>query len=56
MRKFYGILPVEQASAMLYFHSKGMAQELIHNLKYRKQEEIGTILGNIYAHELIRFQ
>ncbi len=53
MSKFYGILPVEQASAMLYFHSKGMAQELIHNLKYRKQEEIGTILGNIYAHELI---
>lgn len=53
MSKFYGILPVEQAKAMLYFHSKGIAQELIHNLKYRKQEEIGTILGSIYAHELI---
>jgi ComF family protein len=53
MSKFYGILPIEQATAMLYFHSKGMAQELIHNLKYRKQEEIGTILGNIYAYELI---
>lgn len=53
MQKFYGILPIEQATAMLYFHSKGIAQELIHNLKYRKQQEIGTILGNIYAHELI---
>ena len=51
--KFYGILPVEKASALLYFHSKGIAQELIHNLKYRKQQEIGTLLGTIYAHELI---
>lgn len=53
MSKFYGILPVEQATALLYFHSKGIAQELIHNLKYRKQQEIGTLLGIIYAHELI---
>lgn len=53
MSKFYGILPVEQATALLYFHSKGIAQELIHNLKYRKQQEIGTLLGTIYAHELI---
>ncbi len=53
MRQFYGILPIENASALLYFHSKGIAQELIHNLKYRKQQEIGTILGTLYAHELI---
>ena len=53
MSKFYGILPVEHATALLYFHSKGIAQELIHNLKYRKQQEIGTLLGIIYAHELI---
>ena len=52
MAKFYGILPVEQAFAMVYFHSKGIVQELIHNLKYRNQQEIGTILGNMYAYEL----
>lgn len=52
MAKFYGILPVEQTTAMLYFHSKGIAQELIHNLKYRNQQEIGTLLGHIYANEL----
>lgn len=50
--KFYGILPIEYASSMVYFHSKGIAQELIHNLKYRKQQEIGTILGNLYGLEL----
>lgn len=52
MTKFYGILPIEQANAMLYFHAKGIVQELIHNLKYRKQQEIGTLLGNLYAYEL----
>jgi ComF family protein len=52
MSKFYGLLPIEFASSMVYFHSKGIAQELIHNLKYRKQQEIGTLLGNLYAYEL----
>lgn len=52
MAKFYGLLPVEFAAGMLYFHSKGLAQELIHNLKYRKQQEIGTVLGTLYGNEL----
>ncbi|MFC4741115.1 ComF family protein [Flavobacterium ponti] len=52
MSKFYGLLDVEFTAAMVYFHSKGMAQELIHNLKYRKQQEIGTILGTLYGNEL----
>lgn len=51
-KKFYGRIPVEHTSAFLYFHKKGMVQELIHNLKYRGQEEIGTVLGNWYAHDL----
>jgi ComF family protein len=52
MTKFYGILPIEQANAMLYFHAEGIVQELIHNLKYRKQQEIGSLLGNMYAYQL----
>lgn len=52
MTKFYGILPIEQANAMLYFHAEGIVQELIHNLKYRKQQEIGSLLGSMYAHQL----
>ena len=51
-KKFYGRIPVEYTSAMLYFHKKGIVQELIHNLKYKGQEEIGTILGEWYADEL----
>jgi ComF family protein len=51
-KKFYGRIPVEHVSALLYFHKKGIVQELIHSLKYRGQEEIGAVLGEWYAEEL----
>ena len=51
-KKFYGRIPVEYASALLYFHKKGIAQEIIHKLKYKGHEEIGTVLGNWYAEDL----
>ena len=51
-KKFYGRVPVEHTSTLLYFHKKGIVQELIHNLKYKGQEEIGTVLGEWYADEL----
>ena len=51
-KKFYGRIPVEHTSTLLYFHKKGIVQELIHNLKYKGQEDIGTVLGEWYADEL----
>jgi ComF family protein len=51
-KKFYGRIPVEHVSALLYFHKKGIVQELIHSLKYRGQEAIGRVLGEWYAEEL----
>lgn len=51
-KKFYGRIPVEHVSALFYFHKKGIVQELIHNLKYRGQEAIGTVVGEWYAEEL----
>ena len=51
-KKFYGRIPVEHSSALLYFHKKGIVQELIHNLKYKGQEEIGTVLGEWYAEDI----
>jgi len=51
-KKFYGRIPVLHASALFYFHKKGIVQQLIHNLKYKGHEEIGTILGEWYAEEL----
>ena len=51
-KKFYGRIPVLHASALFYFHKKGIVQHLIHNLKYKGQEEIGTTIGQWYAEDL----
>ncbi|WP_394759214.1 ComF family protein [Flavobacterium sp.] len=55
-KKFYGRLPVEHVSAMLYYHKKGIVQELIHNLKYRNHQNIGTVLGNWYVDDLKNYK
>ncbi|MCC9062222.1 ComF family protein [Flavobacterium piscisymbiosum] len=52
VKKFYGKIAIEHASALLYFNKKGIVQELIHNLKYKGHEEIGTVLGNWYVEDL----
>ena len=51
-KKFYGIIPIEFSASMLYFHQKGIVQNLIHNLKYNKHQEIGTLLGKWYSNDL----
>ena len=51
-KKFYGRLPIQHASAMLYYHKKGIVQGLIHNLKYKNHQRIGTLLGEWYANDL----
>lgn len=52
IKKFYGRIPIEFGAAMIYFHKRGIVQELIHNLKYRSHQEIGTMLGQWYAEDL----
>ncbi|AXB55742.1 ComF family protein [Flavobacterium fluviale] len=56
VKKFYGKIDIQFAAAFLYFNKKGMVQELIHNLKYKGHEEIGTVLGNWYAEDLKEIQ
>lgn len=52
MKKFYGKVPVEFAAAFVYFHKKGIVQEMIHRLKYKGAEDIGTAIGDWFAHDL----
>lgn len=52
MTKFYGRLDVQFVGALLYFHKKGIVQEMIHKLKYKGHEEIGTAIGLWYGSEL----
>lgn len=50
--KFYGRLPLEHASSLLYFHKKGIVQQLVHNLKYRGQQNVGQLMGEWYVQDL----
>jgi len=52
-RAFYGIVPFEFGASLLYFRKKGIAQQLMHNLKYKNQQEIGTFLGDIFSKNVL---
>lgn len=50
--KFYGRVHFEHSSSMFYFHKKGIVQQMLHNLKYRGHQELGTLLGDWYGEDL----
>lgn len=52
LAKFYGKVPIEFAVAFLSYHKRGIAQEMIHKLKYKSRQEIGAILGNWFSPDL----
>jgi ComF family protein len=43
---FYGRILVEEATSLFYFHKEGKVQKLIHQLKYKGDQQIGTVLGD----------
>ncbi|HBR53194.1 MAG TPA: amidophosphoribosyltransferase [Flavobacteriaceae bacterium] len=49
---FNGRIPVSHATALLQFHKKGITQQLLHDLKYRKQEQISFFFGKWLGDEL----
>lgn len=52
IQKLYGRIPLEFGSALFYFHKKGIVQQMMHQLKYKGQEEIGETIGHWYSQEL----
>ncbi len=46
VKVFYGRIKIEHATALLFYHKKGITQELIHKLKYKGYEQIGTFFGD----------
>lgn len=52
LQTFYGRVSIENATALLHYKKNGMVQQLLHQLKYKGRQEVGTILGNLLGHEL----
>ena len=52
-KTFFGRIKIEEATALFYFFKKGKIQQLIHQLKYQKQQQVGTFIGNWLGDEII---
>lgn len=45
-KTFYGRVTVEKGYSLLFFRKKGATQKLIHDLKYKGNEDVGEFFGN----------
>lgn len=46
---FYGRVPIEKATSFLYFYKEGKTQQLIHQLKYKGNQQVGAFLGKWFG-------
>lgn len=53
MMRFEGLLPLKYALAFLQFSKGGITQRLLHGLKYQFRPEIGQVLGQLFAADLL---
>ncbi|MBE0637839.1 MAG: ComF family protein [Bacteroidales bacterium] len=51
---FWGRVPLQSATAYLYFAKAGRVQHLIHQFKYKGNLEAGRLLGKMYGNDLHR--
>ena len=50
---FWGKVNIEKATAFLQFHKSSIVKNLMHELKYRGNEEVGELLGRLCAAEYL---
>lgn len=53
-RIFWGRVNIYAATSFLFFSKKGKVQSLIHHLKYKRQKEVGIVLGRLFGYELCK--
>ncbi|RMG87177.1 MAG: ComF family protein, partial [Bacteroidetes bacterium] len=51
-RRFWGRVPLQAGAARYYFTKKSRTQNLLHQLKYHGQKQIGEVIGEQYGAEL----
>lgn len=50
---FFGRVPIEKAYALLWFEKHGIVQSLLHHLKYKRQQQVGMLLGQLAGDVLL---
>lgn len=51
-KQFWGRVNVNSACAFLYFNKAGKVQNIMHQLKYNNQPQVGIEIGRMYAEQL----
>lgn len=51
-RAFFGRIKLEHVTSLLFFRKKGKTQRLIHQLKYKNQQQIGVLTAQLLAYEM----
>ncbi len=53
---FAGRFPIRAASAYLYFAKAGRVQRMIHQFKYKRNLELGRVMGRMFGNDLHKSQ
>lgn len=51
-KMFYGRLPIANATAAFYFTKDSLIQHLLHQLKYKNNQEVGIYLGKLLGTQI----
>lgn len=51
-KQFWGRVDIKSAAAFLYFNKAGSVQNIMHQLKYNNQPQVGIELGKMYGKSL----
>ena len=49
---FAGRVPVREVASLMFYHKGSIAQNILHQLKYKGKKEIGRYLGRYYGQQL----
>ncbi len=52
-QNFTGRIPISHAAALFYFKEGGIIQNMLHKLKYMKNQEVGTVMGQLLGQKLV---
>lgn len=52
-RVFWGRVNIANAAAFYHFNKGNRVQQLVHSLKYKGADQVGTFIGKRYAYELL---
>ena len=48
-RHFWGRIPIQAGAALYFFVPGGKTQTLLHNIKYRRRQELAVEMGSLYG-------